>query len=77
MKAKEIINAIESEDLNIHSPSYSSQRDVLDEMISDELENGDVIAYARSYMAAARRAMLHSLQFVDAPDDAIESIFAK
>lgn len=66
---------IESEPANLHSYAYVSQREYLDEMLADALENGDPIAFAREYLALARRAVLHGLQSINAPDDAIAAAF--
>ena len=76
MTASQIENAIESETLDIHSSVYSDSREYLAEMLTEELENGDVVAFARNYLAASRRAMLHELQAIGAPDKIIESVFA-
>jgi hypothetical protein len=76
MTAAQIENRIESEPLNIHNQSYSSAREILREMLGHELENGDAIAFAREYMASQRRAMLHELQAVGAPDEVIAAILA-
>ena len=76
MTASQIENTIESETLDIHSSAYSSARQALAETLTEELENGDVAEYARNYLAAARRAMLHELQAIGAPDEIIESVFS-
>ena len=67
---------IESEKLDIHSSQYSYQRDYLDSALADELANGDPVEFARQYLAAARRSVLHALQAIDAPTEIIESVFA-
>ena len=74
MNAKQIESAIESEPLDIHCYAYSDVREYLDEMMKEELENGDVLKFAKNCMAAYRRAMLHSLQYIDAPDEIIEAV---
>jgi hypothetical protein len=75
MKSSEIVNKIESELLHIDEYHYSMQREYLNEMLADELEHGDPVEFAREYLAASRRAVLHALQEIDAPDDIIETIF--
>jgi hypothetical protein len=75
MTATEIENRIESEPLEIHSSAYSYQRTYLDEILADELENGDPVEFARAYLAASRRAMLHALQSIGAPDEIIQAVF--
>jgi len=72
MNASQIENAIESETLEIHSNQYSYQR----EYLADKLENGNPTEFARQYLAAARRAVLHELQAIGAPNEIIESVFA-
>lgn len=74
--AAQIESAIESEPLEIHSSQYSYQRDYLSGHLSDELENGNPVEFARQYLAAARRAMLHELQAIGAPNEIIELVFA-
>ena len=76
MTASQIENTIESEPLDIHCHTYSDAREYLDEMLAEELENGDPVAFAMNCMAAYRRAMLHALQAIDAPAEIIESVFA-
>jgi hypothetical protein len=71
-----IENQIESEPLNIHGPAYSYQRDYLSDALPDALENGDPVSTAREYLAAARRAVLHELQAIGAPDEVIQAAFA-
>jgi len=71
-----IQHQIESEPLEIHSYAYSRQRVYLDEMIEEELENGDPIKFARQYLAASRRAVLHALERVNAPTEQIKAAFA-
>lgn len=74
MTATEIESAIESEKLDIHCAAYSDTREYLEERLKDELENGDVVDFARNHMAAVRRAMLHSLQELYAPAQIIEEV---
>ena len=76
MNASQIENAIESETLEIHSSQYAYQREYLADYLADELENGNPTEFARQYLAAARRAVLHELQAIGAPDEIIESVFA-
>jgi hypothetical protein len=76
MNASQIENAIESEDLEIHSSQYSYQRDYLAGCLPEELENGSPVEFARQYLAAARRAVLHELQAIGAPSEIIEAVFA-
>ena len=75
MTASEIENAIESETLEIHSSQYSYQRSYLADYLPEELESGDPVEFARQYLAAARRAILHELQAIGAPPEIIESVF--
>lgn len=75
MKLSEIVNKIESEPLLIHGYQYEMQREYLNEMLANELENGDVVKFSRQYLAASRRAVLHALQEIDSPDDIIKRIF--
>lgn len=75
MKVSEIVNKIESEPLHIEGYHYMMQREYLNEMLANELEHGDVVGFACQYLAASRRAVLHALQEIDAPDDIIERIF--
>lgn len=77
MTASQIEQQIESEPLDIHCHTYSDARDYLDEMLAEELENGDPVAFAMNCMAAYRRAMLHALQSIGAPEEIIETVFAK
>ena len=76
MTASQIEQQIESEKLDIHSSQYSYQRDYLDSCLPEELAEGNPVEFARQYLAAARRAMLHALQAIDAPAEIIESVFA-
>lgn len=76
MTADQIENFIESETLEIHSSQYSYQRDYLSDSLTSELENGDPVGFARQYLAASRRAVLHELQAIGAPDEVIEAVFA-
>jgi hypothetical protein len=75
MTATQIENQIESETLEIHSSQYSYQRDYLASCLPEELENGDPVEFARQYLAAARRAVLHELQAIGAPNEVIESVY--
>ena len=76
MTATQIKETIEAEKLDILCYAYSDAREYFDEMLADELENGDPVSFARNCMAAYRRAMLRSLQSICAPDEIIESVFA-
>jgi len=76
MTTTDIENRIESEPLNIHSPAYSWHRDFLASHLADELESGDPVAFAREFLAASRRAVLHELQALGAPDESIARAFA-
>ena len=75
MNASQIENAIESETLDIHSSQYSYQRDYLAACLSEELSDSDPVKFARQYLAAARRAVLHELQAIGAPDEVIRQVF--
>ena len=74
MTASLIEKEIESEPLDLHCHAYSNSRQYLDEMLAHELENGDVIEFAKNCMAAYRRAMLHALQSIDAPGEVIMEV---
>lgn len=76
MTASQIEQQIESEKLDIHSSQYSYQRGYLADMLPEELENGDPVEFARQYLAAARRAVLHELQAIGAPAEIIRTVFA-
>ena len=75
MTATQIEKSIESETLDINCYAYSDARKYFDEMLAEELENGDPVSFARNCMAAYRRAILHSLQSIEAPNEIIESVF--
>lgn len=75
MTATIIESTIESEPLEIHCSAYSYQRDYLASALPEALENGDPVAVAREYLAASRRALLHELQAIGAPDEIIQSVF--
>lgn len=75
MTTSQIESAIESETLEIHSSQYSYQRQYLADHLPHELENGDVVEFARQYLAASRRALLHELQQIYAPAEIIENVF--
>jgi hypothetical protein len=77
MNTNQIENIIESEPLEIHSSQYSYQRQYLSDCLAEELENGNPTEFARQYLAASRRAVLHELQSIGAPDEIIESVFAE
>ena len=77
MTASQIEQQIESEPLEIHSSQYSYQREYLDSALAEELANGDPVEFARQYLAASRRAMLHALQAIGAPEEIIETVFAR
>lgn len=76
MNASQIENQIESEPLEIHSSQYSYQREYLASCLPEELSDGDPVWFARQYLAAARRAVLHELQAIGAPPEIIEAVFA-
>ena len=67
---------IESEPLEIHFSRSSYMGEYLAGCLTEELENGDPVEFARQYLAAARRSVLHALQAIDAPAEIIESVFA-
>ena len=71
-----IKDQIESEPLDLHKSSYDRQRGYTDGLLSHELKNGDPVKACRQYLAASRRAVLHSLEAAHCPDEIIESIFA-
>lgn len=75
MNTKQIESKIESEELEIHSSQYSYQREYLAAHLPEELESGNPVELARQYLAASRRAVLHELQAIGAPDEIIESVF--
>jgi hypothetical protein len=76
MTTTEIENQIEAEPADIFSYAYESGRAYLDGHLSDELAGGDPVAFARSYIATARRALLHSLQEINAPAEIIAKVFS-
>ena len=56
---------------------YEYHREYLAEYLPEELSSGDPVEFARQYLAAARRAVLHELQAIGAPDEIIEKAFAE
>ena len=71
-----IKDQIESEPLNIRGRSYARQRGYTDALLAWHYLDSDPIKACREYLAASRRAMLHSLEAVHCPDEIIKAIFA-